>query len=255
MLYSGQGIVKVAPYINNVLSAFIDLQNVPDFSVDMKEDVKTLKESRSGARAQLGRLTTGQDISVKATLNDFQSENLRIAVRSIDAVAVTAGSEDDPVTSGTGLIAGAKIDLGHMNVLTAIVKDSKTGTANTLVAGVDYELDPDFGTIRLLRVTDGTTPYVQPFVITGVTYGGTKQVSLFSAAKLTYCVRFVGVNTADSNKKTLVELYRVEFSPAAQIALISDDYGKFDIEGSVLLDPTKDASGPLGQFGRIVQFG
>nr|CUV15800.1 protein of unknown function [Ralstonia solanacearum] len=50
-----------------------------------------------------------------------------------------------------------------------------------------------------------------------------------------------------------MELYRVAFDPLKELSLISDDYNKFEMEGSLLADPTKPFDAVLGQFGRIVQ--
>ena len=53
--------------------------------------------------------------------------------------------------------------------------------------------------------------------------------------------------------KLLVELYRVAFYPLKDISFISDEYNKFELEGSLLADTTKPYDAVLGQFGRIVQ--
>ena len=50
-----------------------------------------------------------------------------------------------------------------------------------------------------------------------------------------------------------MELYRVAFDPLKEISFISDEYNKFELEGSLLADTTKPYDAVLGQFGRIVQ--
>jgi len=50
----------------------------------------------------------------------------------------------------------------------------------------------------------------------------------------------------------LVELYRVAFDPLKEISFISNEYNKFEIEGSLLADSSKPFDATLGQFGRIV---
>ena len=40
---------------------------------------------------------------------------------------------------------------------------------------------------------------------------------------------------------------------AASFSFISDEYNKFELEGSLLADTTKPFDAVLGQFGRIVQ--
>ena len=63
------------------------------------------------------------------------------------------------------------------------------------------------------------------------------------------------MNTAQGNAKVLVELYRVAFDPLKEISFISDDYNKFEMEGSLLADASKPFDATLGQFGKIVLVG
>ncbi len=65
-------------------------------------------------------------------------------------------------------------------------------------------------------------------------------------------VRFEGLNTADSNREVVIDLYRVAINPAKELSVITSDLLKFELSGQVLADLTKSASGELGQFGRIV---
>jgi hypothetical protein len=44
----------------------------------------------------------------------------------------------------------------------------------------------------------------------------------------------------------------VAFDPLKEISFISDDYNKFEMEGSLLADSSKPFDAALGQFGKIV---
>jgi hypothetical protein len=61
-----------------------------------------------------------------------------------------------------------------------------------------------------------------------------------------------GINTAQGNAKVLVELHRVAFDPLKEISFISENYNKFELDGSLLADTSKPFDALLGQFGRIV---
>ncbi|CAH0446249.1 hypothetical protein LMG9673_04774 [Ralstonia pseudosolanacearum] len=80
----------------------------------------------------------------------------------------------------------------------------------------------------------------------------TTEIGIFTQPLPERYLRLEGLNTAQGNAKVLVELYRVAFDPLKELSLISDDYNKFEIEGSLLADPTKPFDAVLGQFGRIV---
>lgn len=64
-------------------------------------------------------------------------------------------------------------------------------------------------------------------------------------------VKFDGLNTVDSNRQVVVDLYKVNFDPVAQLDLINDDVMKFELSGGALYDSTKEADTVLGQFGRV----
>lgn len=49
-------------------------------------------------------------------------------------------------------------------------------------------------------------------------------------------LRFEGLNTADSNKPVVVEVFRFSVDPLKELALIGDGVNKFDLQGNVLLD-------------------
>ncbi|WP_244539167.1 hypothetical protein [Pseudomonas aeruginosa] len=51
----------------------------------------------------------------------------------------------------------------------------------------------------------------------------------------------------------IVTLYRCKFDPVSDLALINDEYGNFQLTGSVLYDTLNAADAKLGGFGRIVQ--
>ena len=68
-----------------------------------------------------------------------------------------------------------------------------------------------------------------------------------------YCEVRLAIMDDQGNAKVLVELYRVAFDPLKEISFISDEYNKFELEGSLLADTTKPYDAVLGQFGRIVQ--
>jgi hypothetical protein len=75
---------------------------------------------------------------------------------------------------------------------------------------------------------------------------------MFTKGMKTYALRFEGMNTANDDAEVLVEFYKVQIDPAG-IDLISDNIGKFTLNGSVLYDDTKVGNDELGQFGRVVQ--
>jgi hypothetical protein len=66
-----------------------------------------------------------------------------------------------------------------------------------------------------------------------------------------YYLTFDGINTANNNAAVVVELYKVQLDPPANLSLITNELGIFEVSGSVLVDELRSTSGALGQFGKI----
>ena len=159
---------------------------------------------------------------------------------------------DEPI-GGAAPMVGDRYFFAHPKVSSLVVKDS-SATPVTLVAGVDYTVDPDFGALQFLRLNDGgapAVPYLAPFKAS-YAFGVATEIGIFTQPLPERYLRLEGLNTAQGNAKVLVELYRVAFDPLKEISFISDEYNKFEMEGSLLADASKPFDAVLGQFGRIV---
>lgn len=226
--------------------------NVADLKLSLKTDVLEHYESQSGQRTLDHRMIKQKSATVSLSLEEFTKENLSLALYG-HTLTNEAGTVTDELVGGSTPVVGDRYFLAHPKVSKLTLKDS-TSSAKTLQAGSDYTADLDFGAIQFLRLDDGggpPAPYVPPFKVS-YSFGVTSAVGIFTQPLPERYVRFEGLNTAQSNAKVLVELYRVAFDPLKELALISDEYNKFELEGSLLTDSTKPSDAILGQFGRIV---
>lgn len=78
---------------------------------------------------------------------------------------------------------------------------------------------------------------------------GGPEVEIFSESKIAGRIRFVGTN--DYGAKMNVTLYNVQFTPQADLSLISDELGNIELEGSATPDQKLGATN--GKFG-IIKF-
>lgn len=247
MYFSGQGKLFVAPLVNGVPGQFRWLGNVPDFKPSFDTSKIEHKESYSGQRLLDKVITTENKSKVTAELEDWSKENLALAVRgsvnAVNAGTVTTGS---PETSPAGLVAGSIWALKHQKVSAVVIKDS--AATPVTVDTADYVVDPDFGTVTIVDVTGYTLPFTASY-----SYGAVDNIAFFTQPIQEVALRFEGVNTADGNKKVLAEIYRVALDPTKDLGLITNDLGKFNLEGNALVDPTKpDNDLVFGKFGRLV---
>jgi hypothetical protein len=180
------------------------------------------------------------------TIEEFTKENLALALYGNFVTAATGTVTAEPVGGATPVI-GERYFLAHPKVASLVVNDS-AATPVPLTLGTHYTAETDFGALQFLDVTTFTAPFKANY-----SYGAVTEIGIFTQPLPERYLRLEGLNTAQGNAKVLVELYRVAFDPLKEISFISDDYNKFEMDGSLLADTTKPFDAVLGQFGRIVQ--
>jgi len=220
--------------------------NVADLKLSLKTDVLEHYESQSGQRSLDHRMIKSKSATINLAIEEFTKENLALALYGTH-VATTGGSVTDEPIGGATPVVGDRYFLAHPKVSTLIVKDS-AATPATLTLGTHYTTDTDFGAIQFLDTATLTAPFKASYA-----FGDVSEIGIFTQPLPERYLRLEGLNTAQGNAKVLVELYRVAFDPLKELALISTEYNKFDLEGSLLADSSKAYDAVLGQFGRIVQ--
>lgn len=220
--------------------------NVAELKLSLKTDVLEHYESQSGQRSLDHRMVKQKSATVNLTIEEFTKENLALALYGNHVTGAGGSVSAEPVGGATPT-PGDRTFLAHPKISALIVTDSAS-TPATLDLGTHYTADTDFGAIQFLDLSGFIAPFKAAY-----TYGAATGIGLFTQALPERYLRLEGINTAQGNAKVLVELYRVAFDPLKEIAFISDEYNKFELEGSLLADPTKPFDAVLGQFGHIVQ--
>jgi hypothetical protein len=220
--------------------------NVADLKLSLKTEVLEHYESQSGQRALDHRMVKSKSASLSLTIEEFTRENLALALYGTHVTTAGGTVTDEPV-GGAAPVVGDRYFLAHPKVSSLVVKDSAV-TPATLALGTHYTADADFGAVQFLDATGFTPPFKASYA-----FGDVSEIGLFTQPLPERYLRLEGLNTAQGNAKVLVELYRVAFDPLKELALISNEYNKFELEGSLLADTTKPYDAVLGQFGRIVQ--
>lgn len=246
MYFVGQGKVFIGQRDNlGNPEALRYVGNVPSLKFSLKTDVIEHKESASGQRATDARIIKGKSAEFNCSLEDFNQENLALVLygASSQVAAGTVTAEAFPA----GLVAGDFVALKGQKVSSVVIKDSAAAPA-TLVAGTDYELNADHGTVRILNVG----AYVQPFKA-DYAKGAVTSINMLTQPLPERFIRFEGLNIADGNKPVLIELYRVAVDPLKELMMIGENVASFDLSGSVMIDALKANDPVMGQFGRVVQ--
>lgn len=245
MYFSGQGKVFVAPLVAGVPGIFRWLGNVPDFAPKFETSKLEHKESYTGQRLTDANITTENKSSISATIEDWSRENLAMATRGT-ASQTTSGAVLDEA-SPSAIEAGQIWVLKNPKISALSVTDS-SGTPLT-ISPADYTVDLDFGTIvpKANAITGSTLPLLATY-----TKGAVEVVSFYTKGVEEVALRFEGINTADNNKKVLVEIYRVALDPTQELGLITEELGQFKMEGNALVDDTQTDDVLFGKFGRML---
>jgi hypothetical protein len=244
--FSGQGRVYIGQRDSNGNPLALRwLGNVPELKIQLKTETMEHKEAYSGQRFTDLQLIKSKDGEFSTTVEDFNLENLELTLYG-QTSTVTAGTVTNEALP-SGAVAGGLYLLANQFVSAVTVKDSN-GSPATLAAGTDYKVHAEQGAIELLNVTGFTQPFKVDY-----SYGAVKRLAMFKTAQPEVWLRFDGLNTADINKRVIVDLYRVVLNPTKDFSLIGNDLQKFDLSGRVLADLTKSETGPLGLFGRVIQ--
>jgi hypothetical protein len=229
--------------------------NVPELKLGLETENLEHKESSSGQSLTDLKIPKGKSTSVNFTLEDFNKDNLAMALYGV-SLSIAAGAPIvDEALGGTPAITvlakdmvfiGSKRNAGG----TVVLKDS-SGTAKTLGPNVNYIHEPFSNTITLIDVTTGG-PFVGPLKLS-YTPGISTELGMFTTPQADLFMRFVGMNMADSGRIVTCDLYKVSVNPTKELSFITDELAQLQIEGAAIMDPTKPANALLGQFGAIYQ--
>lgn len=246
MYFSGQGRCYIAERDTNGKSkGFRDVGDVSGLNFALATELIEHNEHTSGQRLTDLRLERRKSATMQTIVDEFSKENIALACRST-AGTIASGTVTNETFTGTGVVVGEIYRTAKPVISSVVVKDS-AGSPATLTLGTHYEItDAKAGMIKFLNLASFTQPFKVDY-----SNGAVDNVPLFTVGLVERWFRFVGLNSANSDKKVMIDLYRVSFDPLRQFDLISDDITRFELNGSVLYDSTKVGDSELGQFGRV----
>jgi hypothetical protein len=240
--FSGAGIVTMHAISNGVVGAGFDLGEVPAFDITQQAPVSEMKTSRDTTRGVAFRMAQSKTANLKMTLKTLSDYTLGLltggAWTEVAAGAVVAGW-----AAPADLVVGNVIRLPDRNVSAVTVKDSTA--VPKVLPPASYELDAFAGSIALKDITTGG-PYVQPFKV-DYTPGVVKVLGANKAPDTDYLVMLNGTNAYDGERAVL-EAFKFRFAAEGDSKWISEDYGDWTLNGSLLRDESRSANSAGGQY-------
>lgn len=235
--YVGTG--KVYMKREGAASGFIEIGNASKLELqikDVKKDLRDYTKPGGGIYASMVRIDS---VTAVMTLHDLDKGNVAKAVFGSDSSVTGTAITDEVVTA----YKGALCPLLHPAPTAVTVTNS--GASTTYVANTDYEVRP--GGIFILAagaITDAQSIKVD------YTFATYDKVEALTAGALIFALRFEGLNEANSGAPVIVDVFRLQLSPAKALDLIGDDFAKIEVEGTVLKDTSKTGVG-ISQYFKV----
>ena len=224
------GQVYARPYGSNI--AHMPIGNVLELSLEHSEDVQTQEDMTQlggGIHAEVRRVT---EVKAKMKLADLNLINLARA-----SLGTVAGVESGTVTKEARVASlGGLIALAHIQPTAVTLKQgADEATATEVAAAGNYEVRPEgiYVLPNATDLTDGAEVWV------GYSYGEYAVIEALTTKAVELDLLFGGLNEADGGKPQVVNIYRCSQGITKTLALINKGFGALDVEGSVLMDPSK----------------
>lgn len=219
------GQVYARPY--GSAAAPMPIGNVLELALEHKEQViKQPDMSRlgGGTHAEVRRI---EEVTVKMKLADINVVNLaRATMGTLQAVAMGTVADEAHVATLGGLVR-----LAHIQPTAVVLKKGVTVVA----AAGNYEVRPEG--IYILPTAIGLVD--ADAITVAYSYGEYAAIEALTTKAVELELTFGGLNEADEGKAVLVEIWRASQGVTKSLALIQDKLGALDVEGTVLMDPTK----------------
>lgn len=236
--FSGQGIVMMATRdVNGNPEGFVNIGNVSNLVISQEQTKEEHKESSTGNRSVDAVLTTETSVTLSMTMEHIHKDNLALGLFGT-ATDVAAGSVTNEVVKA---YLGKTVALDKPNVSSVVVTDDTNTT--TYVLGENYTINAEAGSINILDAAAqgaATNPIANLQTLhIDYSYTAHDTIDAFTTSAPERWLRFEGLNTADSNKTVVVDVFKFRVDPFAELALINDTFAQFVVDGEVLSDSTK----------------
>ena len=236
------GQVYARPYGSTAQA--MPIGNVLELSLEHDEEVQTQDDMTSlggGTHAEVRRV---KEVKVTMKLADLNVTNMARGLLGTSTVVASGTVTDEPHAA----TLGGLLLLKHIQPTSVIVKEgADSATATPVSAAGNFEVRPEgvFVLPNAADITDADKLWVS------YSYGEYAAIEALTAKATELELIFGGLNEADGGKPVVVNIFRASQGVAKNFALISGkDFGALEVEGTVLLDPSKVGTG-ISRFYKV----
>lgn len=190
-------------------------------NVDRSETIETV----TGVGAVGASFIKRVSYTINLVMRSIKRDHLALALQGSGTAKVVSTVTDEAHTCQLGGFSA----LAHVKINTVVVTGA--GGTPTYVADTDYKVHADEGMIEWL--SGGTITDALPVLID---YGYAAQDHVkASPSNVDKYLVFAGKNSADSDKQTRCEVYKIALDPSV-LSMITDETAEMPIAGTVKLD-------------------
>lgn len=230
---------------DNPTGPLLFVGNADAVKVSMTVERKEKRESQSGlnllVRSKVTQLGGTLDISV----NETQRTNLEFFLfgETTTRNSVTTHTDENKIPAASEVNDIYRLE--YQQVSNLVITDD--GAADAVVSDTKYEVDAVYGKVKVLADL-GTGPFTVKYDADSV-----QVVPAFQHSGRSFLYRHEGLNTGNNEDEAfLVQFYKVQLDPVTDLDLITDDFGKFNIKGTLLASLWKPTDEDFGKFGQYV---
>lgn len=202
-----------------------------ELTIKIEEDVKKqndFSQGGGGTRAQVNRI---KSVTMGMKMQDWNPVNMARAVFGLTNTVVAGTTTNEPVVA----YKGGLIRLAHINPSAVVVKKN----AVVVLPSGNYEVVPEG-----LLIPDTTSTLLDADALTvDYAHSGYDVIEALTTTAPTLQLVYAGVNEAMDGVSKTLDFFRVKMGAAKTIGLIDADFGLLELEGEVLVDPTKTGMG------------
>lgn len=240
------GEIWASIFVNDLFTGeWFHVGNCEEFTANLSTDKIQLLSSMEGNRGVLDEANVKQTAEFSMTLNEFNIDNLRMAltgtsVPHTQSAFAAAAATPQNLFGGQPITLGRSYLIGYLNCTGVVFKQGAT----TLVSGTDYTFDSETG-----RVTfkSGGAATAAATTWTGTVPAITARNGLapLTAGKITAAFQYRSAPNQVRGPRKLIDIWRANVTVDGDVAFLTPDkYGQLKIKGSIMNDAANHPTAP-----------
>jgi hypothetical protein len=239
-LLLGRGEIYVDKYVSGVKTGELFLGNCTSFAISTKDDMKEKYTSTKATSTLLKRIPVHRTVEMKIEGDEFSIENMEFMLMGTSGTLTQTGASVTGETLSSSVALGRYYPTLYRNISAVTVKAGVSG-ATAMTNNTDYIIDADG---RIYTVPGGAI-VAGDILKADYTYATISGYSKLAGGYQSYIEAFIRFKGKPTNGPQYeVTAWKVNLTPNGDLGFISDDFGKWQLQGLLLDDTANHATSP-----------